>query len=226
MIQQHAVLSDDVVIYKADQRGIIEKGYKQFCTFNYGAYSNEYRQPFHQLKFVNDVFLPAQQTMQLDEYQEYNLLVLPVIGGVDVQQDGETTFIGAEQYFWKLQHTTLSVTNPFEANEVNFLLIAFDNTNTEAESTGIIDLTQKNRLETFIRFSEQKISLGIYEGRQEDVYPKTMNKAGVFCMCIRGVFEVNGRLLHPRDCVHFHNDAAIEFEALSEDSIILLIETR
>lgn len=225
MIRQQTINTEDVVIYKAGLRGITGTGIQQQCTFNFGSYSNEHRYPFRQLKFVNDVFLPAGQFMALEAYDEYNLLILPVIGGVEVHHNGETVFTGAEQYFWKLQHDRVSVSNPFPANEVNFLLIAFDSTNTEAEYTGVVDLTQKNRLETFIRFSEQKISMGIYEGRQEDLYKRMLPGAGLFCMVLRGVFEVTGRLLHTRDAIHFYHDAEIEFEALSEDAIILVIET-
>ena len=48
-------------------------------------------------------------------------------------------------------------------------------------------------------------------------------ESNVFAFVIDGVFEVQDRLLHARDGLALSNFKAIDFEALSNESVILLI---
>jgi redox-sensitive bicupin YhaK (pirin superfamily) len=49
--------------------------------------------------------------------------------------------------------------------------------------------------------------------------------AGLFVFVIEGAFEVEGRLLHERDSLALWETGKAEMEALSNDAIILVIES-
>ena len=53
---------------------------------------------------------------------------------------------------------------------------------------------------------------------------KTVPEAGLFVFVIEGAFEVQYRLLHPRDRLVLWEADTIEWEALSNDAVILVIE--
>jgi redox-sensitive bicupin YhaK (pirin superfamily) len=72
-----------------------------------------------------------------------------------------------------------------------------------------------------------KLSIGQFRGRQEARYQLSHKTHGLFVFVIEGAFEVQGRLLHPRDGLAFWNVAEpAELEALSNDAIILLMEVK
>lgn len=50
------------------------------------------------------------------------------------------------------------------------------------------------------------------------------SRSSVFVYILSGVFEVQNRLLHMRDGLSLRNLEEVEFEALAQDSVILLAE--
>lgn len=67
--------------------------------------------------------------------------------------------------------------------------------------------------------------MGKYSGRGETSYDVKNKNAGVFVFILRGAFEVNGRLLHSRDGMALWRMDYIKLEVLSNDALILVIET-
>ena len=66
--------------------------------------------------------------------------------------------------------------------------------------------------------------IGKFDGRKEEIYTLKNKNNGIFVFIIDGVFEVQNHLLHARDGLSLKNIEAIEFEALSENAIVLLLE--
>jgi hypothetical protein len=67
--------------------------------------------------------------------------------------------------------------------------------------------------------------IGKFDGRKEGTHIVTDAGKGIFVFVIEGAFEVQNRLLQLRDGLALWNTASIEFEALSNDAILLLLET-
>ena len=63
-------------------------------------------------------------------------------------------------------------------------------------------------------------------GREDGVYSLKNPQNGVFVFVIEGAFEVQNRLLEPRDGLAISAVEAIEFEALSNNAIILFLEIK
>ena len=68
------------------------------------------------------------------------------------------------------------------------------------------------------------ISIGKFSGRGETIYKSSSGKC-CFLFVIAGAFEAEGRLLHERDGLALFDTNEIEMEALSNDAMMLLIET-
>ena len=69
-----------------------------------------------------------------------------------------------------------------------------------------------------------KYGIGKYAGREESLYELSKGGNGLFVFVIQGAFEVQYRLLHPRDGLALWEADAIELEALSNDAIIFVVE--
>lgn len=65
--------------------------------------------------------------------------------------------------------------------------------------------------------------LGKYKGRSEDSCRLAPDRR-LFVYVIQGAFEVQSRLLHAGDGLAIWNCADVEWEALSNDAIILLVQ--
>lgn len=67
-------------------------------------------------------------------------------------------------------------------------------------------------------------NFGRYNGRAEAIYRVGNPANGVFAFVIQGVFEIANRLLHSKDALALRGFEEIEFEALSNDAIVVLME--
>ena len=72
---------------------------------------------------------------------------------------------------------------------------------------------------------DSKISIGKYGGRSEGIYQSRKNVRGVFAFVVEGAFEVQNWLIEKRDGLALWNLTEVEFEALSEGAVLLLIES-
>ena len=68
------------------------------------------------------------------------------------------------------------------------------------------------------------ISIGKFSGRRESIYHRKYPNTGIFAYVLKGVFEVEGRLLHERDGLELYDSEFVEIEALSNDAVILVFE--
>jgi quercetin 2,3-dioxygenase len=71
-----------------------------------------------------------------------------------------------------------------------------------------------------------QLSIGKFSGRGDTTYTLNEKGAGLFLFVIEGAFEADGRLLHPRDGLALWDTEKVEIEALSNDAIIVAIETK
>lgn len=66
--------------------------------------------------------------------------------------------------------------------------------------------------------------IGLYEGRREQEYSLYDPKNTLFGMVLNGAFEFQNMLLEARDAVIIKDIETLEFEALSENALLLLLE--
>jgi len=226
-------------IFLADERGLNETAwFRSQHTFNFGKYFNENKNPFGDLYLLNDDMLAGGRSLSMFVEEDSYVILLPLAGAINCKiENTNKALVAAGQVFVQYVNARekIEIANPFKNDTVNFLQIWIKADKKDKLSTGALtfeDVNKKlnelvkifpgNVLSDDLPFS---VSLGKFLGRGETVYTPAKN-TGCFLFVITGAFEAEGRLLHERDGLALWYAAEIEMEALSNDAIMLLIETK
>ena len=220
-------------IYLADQRSCSQTSwFRSFHTFNFGISFQENKKPFGTLQLLNDDTLAAGKSLKMQVDENTEVLILPLVGGFEYENNIEQhDFIETGQLltFTLKKGMSYEIINPYETELINFLQIWIKRNviSSFISKNEIIsfNLENKNQLHsTYTPLSKNACFIGQFGGREEGEYTLKNSKNGVFVFVIEGAFEVANRLLETRDGIALSNIEAIEFEALSNQAIILLLE--
>jgi redox-sensitive bicupin YhaK (pirin superfamily) len=220
-------------IFLADERGHNEMDwFRSFNTFNFGKYQLEHKTPFGPLYVLNDDTLAGGKHISMTMEANSLLLLIPIVGAVTYKDnlDNSTLIEAGECQVYAIPAgTTFQIGNPYEVELVNYLQIWFYNTPVEADNSPQVihfDIVNyRNQLVSIpAHNAPYKLGIGKYAGREESVYKMNDARNGLFVFVIEGAFEVQYRLLHPRDGLALWEAEEIELEALSNDAIILVME--
>lgn len=229
----------NATIYLAEERGVNETmHFRSLHTFNYGNYFNAHKKAFNNIYVINDDTLDGGCSLHM-LVQEYSyIILLPVLGAINYRDSlGNENLLAAGQV--ELLHinkgVTIEISNPFKDHLVNFIQVCIKGAAPTAESSAVINtydvnahpdslvaISTQNATEAVVPF---RVSIGKFNGRGETVYSLQHDKAKLFVFVLEGAFEVEGRLLHARDGLALLNITKVEMEALSNDAIILAVET-
>jgi hypothetical protein len=218
-------------IYKSDLRAVSESGtFQNLSTFNFGEYQDWSRKPFGTLKVLNEgILAPLQKTFTFIDV-DTEVVLLPLFGGMEYKDSlGNSDFIRIEQikHISAQKGMSFELFNPYELQNVNYLEIWFAaktcNFKTAANRFDF-GFSERNRMNQLFEFSNTLGFIGIYDGRKEGFYALKNHLNGVFIFVINGAFEVENRLLQEKDGLSLKKIATIEWEALSENAILLVFE--
>lgn len=226
-----AVLQTKARIYLAGKRGItVRAGHVTYHTLNDGAYAAVGREPFFGIRALNDEVLNARTTMHYAPKEDSLVLLLPVVGGVKFRiHAGESNFLEPDtaQFIYVAKDAVLEVANPYQHEAINCLMLWFETNAMPGyfEQFSLFDLQRKqNRLTQIFSTSTVKGYLGKFTGRVDHTLTLRENSRGAFVFVIDGAFEVQNRLLESRDALALREVTAVEFEALSNNAMLLIIE--
>lgn len=226
-------------IYLSSQRGCSQLSwFRSFHTFNFGLYQDQNREPFGNLQVFNDDTLAAGKSFKMQLEANTEVILLPIVGAVEYKNSlGETGILeaGLMQIFSATKGMEYEITNPYETELINFIQIFLTNNNNSfTPKTQEIDIDLETRNQLFTLFSPGGNGLttnektfgyiGKYSGRSEYLYQLKNPENGIFVFIIEGAFEVQNRLMEARDGLSLRNLDELEFEALSNDAIILILE--
>jgi len=218
-------------IYKSHLRGFFNsKTHNCFATFNFENYQDLSRNAFGSLQVLNEVILAPQQSITRFINSKTNVIILPLFGGIDYKDNiGNEAFLRVEQIRVLAADDDLSIEvfNPYENENVSYLEINFQIGKQYFKNyfeQYIIDFSSKNKLSPLFEIEQAIAFIGIYEGRKEDVYALKNQNNGVFVFVVHGAFEVENRLLEAKDGLSLKTTTTIEWEALSENAVLLVIE--
>lgn len=224
-------------IYLADHRGCSQMNwFRSFHTFNFGSYFNENKKSFSALQLLNDDTLAAGKSLKMQVEDNIEVLILPLVGGFEYKNNIGQSFVEAGQALSIALKTgmTYEIINPYETELINFLQIWIKHNDTSSfiSKNEILSFNLKNKnqllpIHTPLIYpfgSKNAIFIGKYDGRAEDEYVLKNSSNSMFVLIIEGAFEVANRLLETRDGITLSNIETVEFEALSNEAIILLLE--
>ena len=225
----------DAQIYLQSLRGEFQTdGFRSFRTFNFEEYLAPDRGPLGTLEVLNDETLMPECSCELRVQELCQVILLPVVGAIEVEEKGrEPRFVnsGEALFFQASPEHIYTITNPYPDEPINYLQIRVgDNPliSTPMSLSGItvqFDLSEKNVLLPVRGYngSSAHLFIGQYDGREEGIFTSWNADHSAFIFVIEGAFEVQNRLLERRDGLALGNAEAIEFEALSNGAILLVI---
>nr|WP_068893197.1 hypothetical protein [Pedobacter panaciterrae] len=225
-------------IFLSEQRGIEESSLsKTTMMFNSNSYYNEYKEPFRNLTALNDELLVPFGKLEVSAKEASHLLIIPVTGDLYYQDANENTIevnIGEVKICSLTAGSRFNIHNPYGSDFINFLQIWIkDESISQDQSLKPIAFNISERLNHLTPVvsgvtSASKplpfaLSIGQFGGRAETTYNLNSNNA-FFTFIIAGAFEINGRLMHPRDGLALWDVDSIEIEALSSEATLLCLE--
>ncbi|MFH6992897.1 hypothetical protein [Flavobacterium sp. FlaQc-48] len=218
-------------IYKSDSRGFFNsKKHNCFATFNFENYQDLSRNAFGSLQVLNEIILAPQQSITRIINSKTNVIILPLFGGIDYKDNiGNEEFLRVEQIRVLAADDDLSIEvfNPYENENVSYLEINFQMGKQYFKNyfqQYVIDLGIKNKLSPLFEIEQAIGFVGIYEGRKEGIYSLKNQNNGIFVFVVHGAFEVENRLLEAKDGLSLKKTGTIEWEALSENAVLLVME--
>lgn len=218
-------------IYLSGKRGVTHaKGYKSFHTFSTNEFPVVSRESFKGIHALNDELLHAQAAVRHVMENDCMVLLLPIVGGISFRTgEDEFRFLEADtcQLIVVPEDSILEVRNPYLQEPINYLILSFptDTAKTSFEQFSLFNLqARKNKLTEIFTTSKTNGFLGQFSGRTDQTLTLSDKSTGAFVFVIEGAFEVENRLLENRDGLALWNTKTIEFEALSNNAIILIVE--
>ena len=219
------------IIYLNEQRGLIESSdSKMLCTFNYKEYFNRDKQAFGSIFLFNELVLDscAINTNVIEENCLF--IIIPVTGTLNYQigknsrqelEVGETLVNPCQKGI------TFNIYNPYPKDQIHLIQIGIkSDLKIRQQEKYPLDLASNpNELsEVFSIESKIKLSAGRFMGRKEQIYPLKKDSCH-FLHTLSGAFEISGRLVHPGDSLVLWNTQKTEIEALSNEAVLISIET-
>lgn len=222
-------------IFKSDLRGRDETAtYKCLSTFNYKHYQNEFRGSFGQLQFLNDEYLSPRQSISYTHEEDVLIFLLPIEGTLNYCSNVETErCIRSEQIkcFEAVNGFSYVLNNPYEKALINYLHVGFGIAGRNVTHKPSLHDIKFEKLNALVSLGVEEATenrsegyIGIYQSRSKENYILKNSQNGIFVYVINGAFDVQGRLLEYRDGLSLWNLGEMEFEALSDNAIIIVFE--
>ena len=219
---------------------IINDLHKRQCTFNFSTYLDKYKQSFGALYLFNDEVIAAGSSPLDMEVKELSYVILIPITG-DLLYKGTngghlTITIGQILISCLPAGSIFKVENPYAEEEINFLQIWIKTKSREAKPfTRLLDFDLHEHQNSLIPLTKDldntrankipfRLSIGQFTGREEAVYKMNNSRSSLFSFVLAGAFEIDGRLLHPRDGLALWSTNEAEMEALSNNAVVLTVE--
>ncbi|NRF39803.1 hypothetical protein [Pedobacter foliorum] len=226
-------------IFLNEQRGIEESSTsKTTMTFNSNSYYDEHKQPIRNLTALNDELLVPRGKLEVSVKEASHLLILPITGDLFYQgtsNDETEVNIGEVKICSFIADSRFTIHNPYDSDIINFLQIWIkDDSISQNEIPKPIrfDINKNiNQIANIINKGTLqhspfpfKVGIGQFGGRSETAYNLQNKNSTFFAFIIAGAFEINGRLMHPRDGLALWDVDSIEIEALSNEATLLCLE--
>ncbi|WP_421946024.1 hypothetical protein [Pedobacter sp.] len=218
-------------IYLADQRGLIENSsIRRYSTFNFESFFNEHKTAFQNLFIFNDDSVAAGKLNFYLAKENSLHLFMPITGGIDIVAKNNEFSVetGQVQLLSLEKGEVLEISNPYKSDVINYLhlgiindfalvkdqLFSFD---FDKNPNKLIDIISGYKFPF-------KLTAGIFAGREEANYKLQEKSNSLFTFIIDGAFEIEGRLMHARDGLALWDTEDVEFEALSNNAIVVNLE--
>lgn len=219
MIQQKSAQ-----IYLASARGHCQNCWS---TFSFGNYQEESKNNFDSLFLFNYQILTANQRHTITTQSDSLNYILPLYGGINFKDEQQNNPLIATELIQQIvsnKESNFEISNPFEHN-ISYLQIGFKTKTISLENEILkFDFKKKNKLIPLFKNTVANAFIAHFDGRKEGNYKQQNKQSGIFVYIIQGAFEFENILLESGDALSIKEIESVEWEALSENAMLLLIE--
>ncbi|MFS4472366.1 hypothetical protein [Chryseobacterium sp. T20] len=174
---------------------------------------------------VKEVVLDIEGELRLSFEEERTLLILPLYGEIIINDFYETISAGMSLTLNTQAGKDIVIKNMVYHDRTDLLIFEFKKQeNIQNYTKNVLDFTLKNNAFTISKVLQQPNFIGLYHGRAEGYYALKDTEKSIFGMVINGAFEFQNRLMENRDAILLWELEELEFEALSENALILFME--
>jgi hypothetical protein len=237
VFNKHSVEQSKAKIFLAGERGCMQDdNSRSYAIFNDEHFHNPYKNPFDALRSLHDETIAAGCSKTYHADSNKYIAILPVVGTLLCKTNGMKWLIvtpGQLQGLQLQRGDSFEILNCYQEELVDFIIAGISDTdprrlkskelftfNFEENSNELISIRSSYDHDTGPFFA-----IGKFAGRHEASYELERQQNHLFVFVIEGVFEVNGRLLHPRDGPALWNvEGEVSLESLSEGAVIFFIE--
>ncbi|MDF0709076.1 hypothetical protein [Flagellimonas okinawensis] len=215
-------------IFKSQRRNRQQvEGYQCLTTLINDDFNGKKQNPFEIFTSLNDETLAPNNSKFYYMEEGGHIILMPLVGMVEVEVsvDGKRKILIPEelQVLNMEKGQSLHISNPYDKEYVNYLQIHLTKNQFQGKKT--FEGYGANSLHRLLKTGTSILNFGVFEGRNESQYKLENPNNGIFAFVINGVFEIEDRLLESRDGLALWDTDTVEMEALSENAIILLMET-
>lgn len=209
-----------IKLCKAENRNLFENKYIRINALNDDNSISDFA-------FIDDVAVNGQGTYQKVIKESGYLILLPLMNNIRLNMNGFNWKIEVNQSFiYYLDKGTIIDVEGEYSNDYSYFYSLFlvKEKQQIAKMIVPIDFERENRLEKIIRHDLFNVFLGKFDLRRESEIPFKRNERSWLIISLTGIFEVHNRLIESRDLLEIKSDEHIEFESLSENSLLMVID--
>ncbi|MEJ5048219.1 hypothetical protein WH221_00085 [Chryseobacterium culicis] len=174
---------------------------------------------------VKEIVLDIEGELRLSFEEERTLLILPLYGEIIITDFYETISAGMSLTLNTQAGKDIVIKNMVYHDRTDVLIFEFKKEeNIQNYTKNVLDFTLKNNAFNISKVLQQPNFIGLYNGRAEGYYALKDADKSIFGMVINGAFEFQNRLMENRDAILLWELEELEFEALSENALILFME--
>lgn len=219
-------------IFLSEQRSQVgDSKYTAHCTFN------EYKETFGNLYLFNDEVLAASAEVKMTTAFPAFVVLIPVTGELLYKgKDGAVCDLDVGQVLISRKGAGehFHVMNMYDDETIHFLHIQIMDPVIDGPAFTILTHFDpekfRNRFVSAIDGLAEEIpfciSIGQFGGREKAMFRSSDLRSGLFSFVISGAFELEDRLLQPRDGLALWDIDQVELEALSNDATLLIVEVK
>ncbi|MDM1062446.1 hypothetical protein HXZ62_07715 [Empedobacter falsenii] len=209
-----------IKLCKAENRNLFENKYIRINALNDDNSISDFA-------FIDDVAVNGQGTYQKVIKESGYLILLPLMNNIRLNMNGFNWKIEVNQSFiYYLEKGTIIDIEGEYSNDYSYFYSLFlvKEKQQIAKMIVPIDFERENRLEKIIRHDLFNVFLGKFDLRRESEIPMKKADRNWLVISLTGIFEIHNRLIESRDLLEIKSDEHVEFESLSENSLLMVID--
>lgn len=205
---------------KAENRSLFENNFLRINALDEETNVSDFA-------FIDDIALNEFGIYQKVIKESGYLILLPLLNGIRLNMNGFNWNIKANQVFvYYLEKGSIIEIQGDLKEEYSYLYSLFL-IRSHAQISNIIApivLEKNNHLNKIVRHSLFNVFLGKFQDRKESELPLKKVERSWLVISLTGIFEVHDRLIESRDLLSIGSDDHVDFESLSEDSLLMVID--